>query len=72
MVDLNNDLHQRINKLLAEFNDENDGIIIKIDKDTIYRFGVDGEDDVNEFNSENITILETVIGKFSEENFRPK
>ena len=64
MLKPSNDLYQRLNNILAEFNNKNDGIIIKIDNDTIYRFGVDGEVNINKFNSENLTVLETVINKF--------
>lgn len=66
MIDLNGELHQRLTKTLEsiELKERNDGLIIKIDNNTVYRFGVDGEDNINKFDAEKLILLETVLDTF--------
>ncbi|KST62230.1 hypothetical protein [Mastigocoleus testarum] len=69
MVDRDSRFENILHRLFGEDNnDRRDGLIIRIDNNTIYRFGVDGEDNINKFNAENLTILENVIDRFGLDN----
>lgn len=72
IVDLDSKFQNILHKFFGKSSYRSDGLIIKIDNDTVYRFGVDGEGDVNKFNAENLVVLEDVIDKYSSEKFKLK
>ena len=56
--------HKRLEKTLAEFGDDgNDGVIINLDDNNVYRRGVDGEVDINNVSSENLRTIEALINR---------
>ena len=57
---------ERLDNIINQFNepnpkDKNDGLVIKINNNTIYRSGVEGEVNVNKVNEENLNLLESLI-----------